>query len=295
MSRWSARRARFRALLNEDACFHPASVFDPLSARIAEDLGFESSMLAGSVASLAVLGAPDLIVLTLTELAEQTLRISRAGELPLLVDADHGFGNAHNVMRTVEALENAGVAALSIEDTLLPQPFGQTRPQLISLDEGVGKMRAALTARSDPSLVIAGRTHLGITDVDDAIRRITAYAAAGVDAIFLVGVKTREDLAALSASVDVPLIVGGHAAELQDRDYLAGQRVRIALQGHKPFMAAVQGVYETLRALREGKVPADIQSTLSNELLKSLTREADYARVTTDCLATRTGGGANRS
>ncbi|MDH3715690.1 MAG: isocitrate lyase/phosphoenolpyruvate mutase family protein, partial [Gammaproteobacteria bacterium] len=252
MSRWSTRRARFRSLLEGSACVHPASVFDPLSARIAEDLGFESSMLAGSIASLTVLGAPDLIVLTLTELAEQTLRISRAGELPLLVDADHGFGNALNVMRTVEELENAGVSALSIEDTLLPQAYGSAKPQLISLEEGVGKMRAAVAARRDPSLVIAGRTHLGITDVDDAVRRISAYAAAGVDAIFLVGVKTRDDLAALTATVDVPLILGGHAPELQDRDYLASQGVRVALQGHKPFMAAVQGVYDTLRALKEG-------------------------------------------
>jgi carboxyvinyl-carboxyphosphonate phosphorylmutase len=284
MSRWSARRVRFRSLLEENACVHPASVFDPLSARIAEDLGFESSMLAGSIAALTVLGAPDLIVLTLTELAEQTLRISRAGELPLLVDADHGFGNALNVMRTVEELENTGVSALSIEDTLLPQAHGSAKPQLISLEEGVGKMRAAVAARRDPGLVIAGRTHLGITNVDDAIKRIAAYASAGVDAIFLVGVKTRDDLAALAAAVDVPLIVGGHAPALQDRDYLAAQGVRVALQGHKPFMSAVQGVYDTLRALKEGAAPADIESAVSGDLLNTLTRDSDYAQAAAEYL-----------
>ena len=284
MSRWSARRAQFRSLLEGDACVHPASVFDPLSARIAEDLGFESSMLAGSIASLTVLGAPDLIVLTLTELAEQTLRISRAGKLPLLVDADHGFGNALNVMRTVEELENAGVSALSIEDTLLPQAHGAVKPQLVSIEEGVGKMRAALAARRDPALVIAGRTHLGITDVADAIKRVTAYASTGVDAIFLVGVKTRDDLAALAAAVNVPLILGGHAPALQDRDYLASQGVRVALQGHKPFMAAVQGVYNTLRALKEGALPADIDGAVSGELLDTLTRNSDYVQASTDFL-----------
>jgi carboxyvinyl-carboxyphosphonate phosphorylmutase len=268
MSRWSARRVRFRSLLEENACVHPASVFDPLSARIAEDLGFESSMLAGSIAALTVLGAPDLIVL----------------ELPLLVDADHGFGNALNVMRTVEELENAGVSALSIEDTLLPQAYGAAKPQLISLEEGVGKMRAAVAARRDPGLVIAGRTHLGITNVDDAIKRIAAYASAGVDAIFLVGVKTRDDLAALAAAVDVPLIVGGHAPALQDRDYLAAQGVRVALQGHKPFMSAVQGVYDTLRALKEGAAPADIESAVSGDLLNTLTRDSDYAQAAAEYL-----------
>src|SRR6185437_5364662 len=99
---WTARRERFRSLLEGPGCIHPASVFDPLSARMAEELGFECSMFAGSVAALVVLGAPDLILLTLTEFAAQAYRINRAGELPLLVDADHGYGNALNVMRTIE-------------------------------------------------------------------------------------------------------------------------------------------------------------------------------------------------
>ena len=114
---WTDRRERFRALLAGDRCIHPGSVYDPISARIAEDLGFEVGMFAGSVASMAGLGAPDLIVLTLSEFAGQAYRINRAGSLPLLVDADHGYGNALNVKRTVEELETAGVAALTIEDT----------------------------------------------------------------------------------------------------------------------------------------------------------------------------------
>jgi PEP phosphonomutase and related enzymes len=99
------RRKRFRSLLSGERCIHPGSVFDPISARIAEDLGFELGMFAGSTASLTVLGAPDLIVLTLSEFAGQAYRINRAGGLPLLVDADHGYGNALNVKRTVEELE----------------------------------------------------------------------------------------------------------------------------------------------------------------------------------------------
>jgi carboxyvinyl-carboxyphosphonate phosphorylmutase len=192
---------------------HPGSVFDPISARIAEDLGFEVGMFAGSIASFTVLGAPDIIVLTLSEFADQAHRICRAGNLPLLCDADHGYGNALNVMRTVEELETAGVAALSIEDTALPQPFGsQGKAQLLSVDEGVGKMRAALEARRDSGLVICGRTSAAsMTGVADAIVRAKAYAAAGVDAIFLVGVKTRADLDAIADEIKLPLILGGAA------------------------------------------------------------------------------------
>ena len=122
--RWTERRRRFREILEGDGCVFPASVHDPLSARIAEDLGFEMGMFAGSTASLVVLGAPDVLLVTLTEFAEQAYRICRAGNLPVLVDADHGYGNALNVRRTVEELENAGVAGLTIEDTLLPTPYG---------------------------------------------------------------------------------------------------------------------------------------------------------------------------
>src|SRR5690348_8577171 len=113
---WTDRRERYRAILSGNRCVHPGSVFDAISARIAEDLGFEVGMFAGSTASLTVLGAPDLIVLTLSEFAGQAYRICRAGNLPLMCDADHGYGNALNVKRTVEELETAGVSALTIED-----------------------------------------------------------------------------------------------------------------------------------------------------------------------------------
>ena len=219
---WTARRERFRALLNGNRCIYPGSVYDPISARIAEDIGFEAGMFAGSVASMAVLGAPDLIVLTLSEFAEQAYRICRAGNLALLVDADHGYGNALNVKRTVEELETAGVCALSIEDTELPTPYGTlAEPRLISIAEGVGKMRAALAGRQDSRLVIAGRTSaIRLSGLEEAITRCQAYEAAGVDALFLVGVETREELEAMAQSVSLPLILGGVPDELQDLDYL---------------------------------------------------------------------------
>lgn len=285
-SRWTERRQRFRAVFEGSACVHPASVHDPVSARIAADLGFETGMFAGSVASLAVLGAPDLIVLTLTEFADQAYRIGRAAELPLMVDADHGYGNALNVMRTVEELETAGVAGLSIEDTLLPRSFGPIgKAQLLSIEEGAGKMKAALAGRRDRELVIAGRTSaIGISGLADTIARAKAYAAAGVDAMFLVGVKTREELEAVAAEIEIPLILGGVPAALMERTYLASKGVRICLQGHQPFQAAVQAIHDTLKALRDGTPPKDLSGLASAEMMERVTRGDDYARWTREFL-----------
>src|SRR6185437_6505527 len=137
------RREKLRSVLAGARCIRPGSVYDATSIRIAEDIGFEIGMFGGSIASLAVLGDPDIALITLTELAEQMRRMSRAAQLPVLVDADHGYGNALNVRRTVQELEAAGAAGLTIEDTLLPQAFGEAKPQLISLEEGVGKMKGA--------------------------------------------------------------------------------------------------------------------------------------------------------
>lgn len=282
---WTDRRRRFRAILKGSRCLHPASVFDPLSARIAEDLGFEVGMFAGSTASLTVLGAPDLIVLTLTDFAEQAYRINRASDVPLLVDADHGYGNALNVMRTVQELETAGVSALTIEDTVLPRPFGPGGRGLTSIEEGVGKMRAALAARQDPDLVIVGRTiAMGSTSTEDALARAKAYAVAGVDAFFFVGIKDRVQLEAAAAAIDIPIIIGGGSPELSDRDYLATKRVRVALQGHQPIMAAAQAVHDTLKALRDGVKPKDLKGVPSADFMAKATRDADYKAWTKEFL-----------
>lgn len=283
---WTPRREAFRAVLAGDRCVYPGSVFDPISARIAEEVGFEVGMFAGSIASLTVLGAPDLILLTLSEFAQQALRINRAGNLPLLVDADHGYGNALNVKRTVEELEVAGVAALTIEDTELPAVYGAAgRNRLISLDEGVGKMRAALAGRQDPSLVVAARTSaMQVGGVEEAITRVRAYAAVGVDAVFLAGVQTREQLEAVAAEVDVPLFLARVVPALADLDFLSAHKVRIALQGHLPFMAAIQAVHDTLHALRAGTPPSEIPGVAPDAMVARLSRDDDYRRWTHDFL-----------
>jgi carboxyvinyl-carboxyphosphonate phosphorylmutase len=270
------RRDALRLILSGSACIRPGSVYDAISIRIAEDIGFEVGMFGGSVASLAVLGDPDIALITLTELAEQMRRMSRAAALPVLVDADHGYGNAMNVRRTVQELEAAGAAGLTIEDTLLPQAYGQTKLQLISLEEGVGKMKGALDGRGDPSLVIVARTGAAsITSLEDTIVRAKAYEATGVDALFFTGIKTKSELEAIAAATTLPIVLGGAPEAMSDPDYLRNMRVRISLQGHAPIAAATQAVYETLKALRGGLPPKELKGLASSELTNRVTREAD--------------------
>jgi carboxyvinyl-carboxyphosphonate phosphorylmutase len=280
-----SRREKLRSILSGGTCVHPGSVYDAISIRIAEDLGFPLGMFGGSVASLAVLGDPDITLITLTELAEQMRRMSRAAALPVLVDADHGYGNALNVRRTVQELETAGAAGLTIEDTLLPAGFGEAKTQLILLEEGVGKMKAALDGRGDPSLVIMGRTGAAsITSIEDAIRRARAYEAVGVDALFFTGIKSRAELEAIVSATRLPIVLGGAPEELNVLEYLAGQRVRIALQGHAPIAAATQAVYETQKALRDGTAPKNLKGLPSLDLTSRVTREADVKARSADVL-----------
>ncbi len=281
------RRQRFRSILEGNRCVHPGSVFDPISARIAEDLGFEVGMFAGSIASGTVLGAPDLIVLTLTEFAQQIHRICRAGDLSLLVDADHGYGNALNVRRTVEELETAGVSGLTIEDTVLPLSFGSAgEGNLISIEEGVGKMKAALSARQDPTLCIAGRSSaLRFGGLEEAIKRTKAYEQAGVDAMFLAGAQTKDEVLAVRAETTIPLILGGAGGELSDLDFLGKAGVKVALQGHLSFQASIKAVYDTMKSLRDGVSPGDLQDNLaSSALMDQVTRRSDYSQWTNDFL-----------
>ena len=137
-------------------------------------------------------------------------------------------------------------------------------------------MKAALDGRSDPSLVVMGRAGAAsVTGLEDAIVRAKAYEATGVDALFFTGIKNRGELEAISAATRLPIVLGGAPEGMTGLDYLASQRVRIALQGHAPFAAATQAVYETLKALREGGSPKNLKGLASSELTGRAMREAD--------------------
>ena len=282
------QRKRLRAVFAGTQCISPASVYDGLSARVAESVGYKVGMLAGSVASNTTLAAPDLIVLTLTEFADQVRRIMRASDLSLIVDADHGYGNALNVMRTVEELEHSGVSGMSIEDTSLPTPFGQAEgtDTLISLEEMVGKLKAAVAARRDPSTIILGRTaSLKVEGTEGAVKRAKAFAACGVDAIFLVGVEKIEQVKAVHDAAKLPVMVGSAPASIKREDFaVAGARV--LLQGHQPVAAAVKAVKDVYTHLYNGGAPADLKDKIvsAGELEKLVNGESykkwqkDYLR-----------------
>jgi carboxyvinyl-carboxyphosphonate phosphorylmutase len=241
-------------------------VYDALSARVAESVGYEIGMLAGSVASNTTLAAPDLIVLTLTEFADQIRRIMRASDLSLIVDADHGYGNALNVMRTVAELEHAGVSGMSIEDTALPMRFGQAKgaDELISLEEMVGKLKAAVAARRDPATVLLGRTAaLKVEGTEGAVKRAKAFAATGVDAIFLVGVESAEQVRAVHEATRLPIMVGSAPASIRREDIVAAG-ARVLLQGHQPLPAAVKALKEVYTHLYSGGAPADLKDRIAS-------------------------------
>ncbi|KAF2407390.1 isocitrate lyase/PEP mutase family protein [Pseudomonas antarctica] len=271
----SALRRTFRELLAKQICVETASVFDPMSARIAADLGFEVGILGGSVASLQVLAAPDFALITLSEFVEQATRIGRVAQLPVIADADHGYGNALNVMRTVEELERAGVAALTIEDTLLPAQFGRKSTDLISVEEGIGKVKAALEARGDPELSIVARTNAGVLPTEDVIARTKAYEKAGADGICMVGVKDFEHLEKIAENLTVPLMLVTYGnPQLNDSERLAALGVRIVVAGHGAYFASIKATYDSLRAQR--KLTSSTSNLSATELTHTYTLPESY-------------------
>ncbi len=267
MMKSTEQRKRLRELLAQPVCRSPASVYDPISAKVAESVGYEIAMLSGSLVAGGTLSAPDINVHTLSEFADMVRRIMRLCNFSLMTDADTGFGNALNVMRTVQELEHAGVSALSIEDTTGALAFGQPEDEMrmVSLEEGVAKMRAAVAARSDPALVIVARTPaLRIEGMASMLARVKAYKAAGVDAIFIAGsVESLDELDAVYAACGLTIMLGTGKAPLT-REQLAAHGARMMMQGHHSIPAAVKALREVYSHLVKGGAPAAIKDKLAS-------------------------------
>ncbi len=154
----SHARERFREVLSRPSCTLAANVFDPLSARIAHLVGYEVCVLSGSVGKSASLGVPDGVLANMSDVVDHCRRITRIADVSLMVDAEDGFGNAVNVFRTVREMEAAGVAGIEIEDNFVPGRFNVAEPGLVSTEEQVGKLEAAVAARTDPTTVIVARS-----------------------------------------------------------------------------------------------------------------------------------------
>ncbi len=249
LASFSERRRAFRRILAANEALPAGSIFDAASARLAQAAGYRIGMFAGSVASAVVLGAPDLVVMTLTEFADQARRITRGSDLPFMVDADHGYGNALNVRRTVEELETAGVAAIAVEDTVLPRPYAGPESGLIPRDEFRDKLRSAVAARSDPELVIIGRTQaLRDAGMDETAARVRICNETGVDAIFLVGVRSIEEVRRLRQETSLPLVLNAMPSDANS-EAVAALGTRLYLQGHLPYYAALNTLYESYKHL----------------------------------------------
>ena len=272
----SERRRRLRLHLAGDACARPASVFDPLSSRLAYSMGFEIGMLGGSIASAVVLGAPDVAVITLTELADQVRRITRASDISQIVDADNGYGNALNVIRTVRELEDAGASAMTIEDTDLPSRYGSGGKELlIPLDEMTDKLRAAVAARQDPETVLIARTHaINATSLDDAVERVRAYEQTGVDMIFLMGVREPAQLEAVRAVTALPFMLGNTPWSLTN-EALAPYGVRLVLRGHGAFTQTLRTMVEAYERQARGEAD-DAEREPASETTAAATGASEF-------------------
>lgn len=201
------KRAAFRAALASGELQRFPGAFNPLSAKLIQDRGFEGVYISGAVIS-ADLGLPDVGLTTLTEVATRARQIARMTDLPSLVDADTGFGEPMNVARTVQELEDAGVAGLHIEDQVNPKRCGHLDGKaVVDADTAIKRIRAAVSARRDPNLLIMARTDVRAVDgLQAAVDRAKQLVDAGADAIFPEAMATLDEFAAVRAAVDVPLL-----------------------------------------------------------------------------------------
>jgi 2-methylisocitrate lyase-like PEP mutase family enzyme len=199
---------RFRRLVEATGILVLPGIQDALTAKLAEAAGFAAVTCGGYAATAALLGQPDTSQLGLTEMADHYARIVDAVTVPVFADADTGFGNVTNVRRAVRAYERAGVAGLFIEDQLFPKRCGHMAGKaVIGPEEMVGKLKAALDARSDPDLVIMARTDaLALNGLDDAIARGRLYRAAGADMIFVEAPRSVDDMRRICTEIDAPVM-----------------------------------------------------------------------------------------
>ncbi len=256
-------------------------VFCPLVAKMAQRLGFRAVYLSGGALSAAA-GVPDVGLLTLTEFVEEAARITRVTDLPLLCDADTGFGEVLNVERTVQLFEQAGAAGIHLEDQQLPKRCGHlTGKTLIGAAEMAAKIRAAVAARRDPDFVIMARTDArSVGGFDDAVRRAQLYVQAGADAIFPEALENAEEFAAFAKQVQAPLLANntefGRSPNL-DVATFGRLGYRMVLFPLTAFRAALQAARDVLADVQaKGHQRDRLPQMLTRAELYDLLGYADY-------------------
>jgi 2-methylisocitrate lyase-like PEP mutase family enzyme len=238
-----------REKLNGSSMVLAPFVYDALQAKIAASVGFEAIYMTG-FGTAAARGFPDLGLLTMTEMVENVRAIARSLRIPVICDADTGYGNPTNVWRTVREYEHAGAAALHIEDQVWPKRCGfLTGKQVIPMDDMVPKVRAACDARNNPDTVIIARTDaLAVNGWDDVVRRANAYRDAGADLIFVDGIRTTEDLENYASKLKgLPLLYNG---QLKPVPALADYGFKVTIHT-ATFLAMYRSIRDAMRELKQ--------------------------------------------
>jgi len=274
-----------RDLLKNPEILIAPGAHNAFTARIIEQAGFQAVYLTGSGASMDLLGMPDLGFLTMTEMVAHARNIVQATRLPVVADADTGYGNALNVMRTISEYEKAGVAGVHIEDQVAPKRCGHfAGKEVISREEMAGKIEAALDARKDPDFLIIARTDArAVLGVQEAVERGKAYREAGADMIFVDAPESEEELRVIARSIPGPLMAnlseGGKtpllsARELQEMGY------RLVIYPRSAAGAAAKAVQELMAVLKkEGTTKSFLDRMVSFEGRNRITGLAQYQEL----------------
>jgi len=257
-------RRRLRELLASGTPVVAPGAYDALSARLVEQAGFDVVYMTGFGTTASLAGRPDVGLLTGTEMADNARRIVAAVDAPVIADADTGYGNAINVVRTVQVYEQAGVAGLHLEDQVMPKKCGHMSGKaVIDRDEMAGKIRAAVAARRDPDLVLIARTDAAaVHGLDEAIARARAYAEAGADVLFVEAPTSADDIARVAKELAgvAPLVFnwaeGGRTPPLP-LERIADLGFSLVLFPIGTLLAATAGIQAVLARLRSDGTPAD--------------------------------------
>jgi 2-methylisocitrate lyase-like PEP mutase family enzyme len=261
-------RQALKTLLQRDRLLVAPGCFDGLSARLVEEAGFEAAYLSGGAVARSM-GIPDIGLVTMSEAIERAAQVVSAIKIPIIADADTGYGNAVNLVRTVREFERIGVAAIHIEDQVTPKRCGHLDgKEVVSLPEINQKLAAALAARTDPDFCIIARTDArGVNGMDDAIERAKAFAKLGVDAIFVEAPQSEEELAEIPRRLPgVPLLVNvfkGGKTPMLPMDRLEKMGYRIAIYPSETQRAAIHAMRNALATLKREGTTESIDATLT--------------------------------
>ncbi|MGO4328538.1 oxaloacetate decarboxylase [Cupriavidus sp. 2TAF22] len=263
----ASTKASLRKLLREESFVVAPAVHDVFSLRLVEQAGYASACISGAMLSYAMLGVPDIGLLSLTETVEHCRRLARASSIPITADGDAGFGNARGVHHAVALFEEAGAAGLNLEDQVVPKRWGATAPkEVVCVPEMVSKIRAACAARRDPDFLIIARTDaFACEPAEQVIARARAYEQAGADLLLPIAPRSGENVERLVKALEIPvtLSIGTGLAPSPASASLSLQRIRslgvrrVSLTTLLPG-AATQGMADGLDALRralQGEIP----------------------------------------